>query len=408
MGYEAMRNAKLAFVDELEAEYKYDSIFDLNKVDRNNKTIFVAIACYRDPELVPTIESAILNAKNPDRLHFGVALIYKEGDEKWWEPLSKYPNVKLDVKQGTYENTGLGRQRGDANAFFDGEDYYLQIDAHMRFDLYWDDLIIHHLEGIKALGEEKPLITGYPRAYAPDKFPHVRGHYPYYNAVTKENYFRQHRGHNNVPCFRVGMHPANFFKAYGFPRHGDRIMTSFETLALATAVSPAQLFAEGQFVKDVPANRDIRFLEEEQYYAILSYMMGYNAYTPRVTGIMHYYSEAYGQLLIPDRAHPQDDYPESYDGNSYLPENLGGVKVFTDLQALSNTPRSFADYEKFASIDYAERRYTRPVNEIRHNKITEYVNFASELYTYSVNDYIEWMYKPDYEWYDDVQRNEGK
>jgi hypothetical protein len=410
MGYDVMSNADRAFTNEYENEYKFESIFDSQKEARNNKTIFVAIACYRDPELIPTIKSAINNAKNPDRIYFGVAIIYKQGDEKWWEVLSAYPNVKLDVKEGNFDNTGLGRQRGDANALFKDQDYYLQIDSHMRFDAYWDDLLIHHIESIKALGEEKPLITGYPRAYAPDAYDNVIGAYPYFNPVSKENYFRQRRGHNNVPCFRVGKQPAKFFEQVGFPRHGDRIFTRFETLALATTVSPAQLFAEGQYVKDVPANRSIRFLEEEQYYAILSYMQGYNFYTPRVTGIMHFYSEAEGQqlLLAPgQRPHPQDDYPEAYNHNSYLEENLGGVQVFEDLKKLKGTPRSFADYGKFAKIDYELRRYTGPVNEIRHNKITEYVNFAAEIYTYSTNDYIDWMYDPEYEYYQDVQRNEN-
>jgi hypothetical protein len=407
MVYGLMRNAHTAFTNELENEYLYNSIFDSAKEARNKKTIFVAIACYRDPELVHTVVSALLNAKNPDRIHIGIGLIYKAGDNKYWEELSKYPNVKIDVKEGTHENTGLGNQRADANNLFDKEDYYLQIDAHMRFDMHWDDLLIHHIEGLKALGEEKPLVTGYPRAYAPDTFPDVKGQYPYYNPKSKEVYFRQRRGHNNVPCFRVGRIPASFFTEMGFPRHGDRIFTQFETLALATTVSPAQLFAEGSYVKEVPANRVIRFLEEEQYYAILSYMQGYTFYTPRVTGIMHYYSEAEGQQLIPDRAHPINDYPESYDENSYREENLGGVEVFNALKKKKGTPRSFKDYEKFAKIDYTERRYTGPVNEIRHNKITEYVNFAAELYTYSINDYIDWMYDGDYEWFEDVQRNES-
>ena len=410
MAYNIMRGAHQEFTNEVENAYKFESVFDTSKGSRDNKTIFIAIACYRDEELVSTIKSALLNAKNPDRIHIGVGLIYKAGDAPYWEELKKYPNVKLDVKEGTFANTGLGNQRADANALFDDEDYYLQIDAHMRFDMYWDDLLIHHLESIKDLGEEKPLITGYPRAYAPDTFPDVRGAYPYYNPLSKETYFRQRRGHNNVPCFRVGKYPAYFFKTMGFPRHGDRIFTQFETLALATTVSPAQLFAEGKYVKEVPANRVIRFLEEEQYYAILSYMQGYTAYAPRVTGIMHYYTEAMGQVLLgaDDRPHPINDYPDTYNEDSYREENVGGVNVFQELQKRVDTPRSFADYETFAKIDYAERRYTGPVNEIRHNKITQAVNFAAELYTYSINDYIDWMYDPEYEWYDDVQNNEAR
>ena len=69
--YDIMRNADRAVINEVEEVYKYESIFDSRKDARNNKTIFVAIACYRDPELIPTIKSALHNAKNPDRLHGG-------------------------------------------------------------------------------------------------------------------------------------------------------------------------------------------------------------------------------------------------------------------------------------------------------------------------------------------------
>ena len=36
--------------------------------------IFVQIASYRDPELVPTIKSMLENAKKPKNLRFGIAV----------------------------------------------------------------------------------------------------------------------------------------------------------------------------------------------------------------------------------------------------------------------------------------------------------------------------------------------
>ena len=36
------------------------------------ETIFISIASYRDPELIPTIQDCITNSKNPDRLRFGI------------------------------------------------------------------------------------------------------------------------------------------------------------------------------------------------------------------------------------------------------------------------------------------------------------------------------------------------
>lgn len=407
MASRMMRNAKLEFTNELENEYLYDSRFDSQKQSRDNKTIFVAIPCYRDVELVNTIDSIYLNAKNPDRIFVGVGLAYNSDDENFWAPITKkYNNVKIVEKEAIPENVGLGNQRTDANSLFNNEDYYLQIDAHMRFDMHWDDLLIHHYENLVALGEPKPLITGYPRAYAPATYSFVNGSYPYYNPMSKEHYFRQRRGHNDVPCFRVGLEPAMFFKEFGFPRHGDRIFTKFETLALANTVSPAQIFTAGSFVTEVPANRGIKFLEEEQYYSILAFMKGYNFYVPRVTGVMHFYTEAFGQTLLESREHPETDFPDTFRTHTYNDSVKGGLSIFTALQKLEGTPRSFSDYEKFAGVDYENRRLIAPVNKILHNRITEAVNFSTEIYEYSVNDYIDWMYDADYPWLEDVRRNE--
>lgn len=400
-----VNNPNVGYYNELEYEYMYDSKFDLAPNSRDEKTIYVAIACYRDPELVPTIESLYLNAKNPERIHVGIGLLYSDFDEEYWKVLEKYPNVKIDIKKSTAETVGLGLQRESANSFYNKQDYYLQTDSHMRFDMHWDDLYIHQFENLKLLGEKKPLITGYPRGYAPDGPYNVQGMYPYFNRLSKELYFREKSGGNRVPCLRTGTHPPKFFKEVGFPRHGDRTFSRGETLALSNTLSPAQIFTDGKYVKEVPANPEIRFLEEEQYYAILSYMKGYNFYVPRVTGIMHLYTMS-GTQQLTVRAHPQQEYPDMFSIDSYLEENLGGSKIFKKLQSLKNTTRSFADYEKFANIDYDNRRLISPVDRIYQNEITAAINFISELDLFADTDYSNWMYDPSYPFYEDVVRNE--
>lgn len=401
-----IKSPNVGYYNELEYAYRYDSVFDIDPESRNNKTIYVAIAAYRDEEVVSTVHSLYLNAKNPDRIFVGIGLVYNDYDSEFWKVLERYPNVKIDVQKSSIDTVGLGRQRASANSFYNKENYYLQTDAHMRFDMHWDDLYIHQFENLKLLGESKPLITGYPRGYCPDGPYNVAGMYPYFNPMSKELYFREKDGGNRVPCLRTGTHPPRFFEKSGFPRHGDRSFSKGETLALANTLSPAQIFAEGSYVKDVPANPNIRFLEEEQYYAILSFMKGYNFYVPRVTPIMHFYTQSQGQTLV-NRAHPQQEYPDAFDFESYDPENLGGIQIFNKLRATKNTPRSFEDYEKFANIDYKNRRLIAPVDRIYQNKITAAINFISELDLWCDTDYSDWMYDSSYEFYEDVRRNEN-
>ena len=38
--------------------------------------IFIQIASYRDPQLIPTIKSALENAEFPERIHFGICRQY--------------------------------------------------------------------------------------------------------------------------------------------------------------------------------------------------------------------------------------------------------------------------------------------------------------------------------------------
>ena len=400
-----VKSPNVGYYNELEYAYRYDSFFDIDPNNRDSKTIYVAIPVYRDPEVVATVHSIYLNAKNPERVFVGIGLIYNDFDEEYWKELEQYPNVKINIQKSTIETIGLGRQRETANSFYNKENYYLQTDAHMRFDMHWDDLYIHQLENLKTLGDPKPLITGYPRGYCPDGPYNVEGMYPYFNPMSKELYFREQSGSTRVPCLRTGTNPPKFFKESGFPRHGDRHFSKGETLALSNTLSPAQIFTDGSFVKDVPANPNIRFLEEEQYYAILSYMKGYNFYVPRVTPIMHFYTNHGEQVLI-SRPHPQQEFPDAFDIDSYDPDNLGGIQIFNKLKSMKNTTRSFKDYENFANIDYDRRVLIAPVDRIYQNKITAAINFISELDLWCDTDYSNWMYDDSYEFYDDVVRNE--
>ena len=118
--------------------YVYETTYKLDN-DYDSRTIYVAMPSYRDPELLDTIESIFLNAKNPDRIFIGASILYnKTLDDKWWKPLEKYPNVKIKIEEATEENTGIGKQRSTAASFYNEETYYFQTDCHMRFDPNWD------------------------------------------------------------------------------------------------------------------------------------------------------------------------------------------------------------------------------------------------------------------------------
>ncbi len=57
---------------------------------KKNSKIFVQIASYRDPQLIPTIKNMLENAKNPQNITIGIARQFHPDDK--FDDLSEYEN----------------------------------------------------------------------------------------------------------------------------------------------------------------------------------------------------------------------------------------------------------------------------------------------------------------------------
>ena len=72
------------------------------KKSKNEMTILVHLPAYREPELIPTIESALENAKNPERIHFGICRQFNPEDE--FDNVDKYrDDPRFKIKDIPYE-----------------------------------------------------------------------------------------------------------------------------------------------------------------------------------------------------------------------------------------------------------------------------------------------------------------
>ena len=72
------------------------------KKSKDNMTILVHLPAYREPELIPTIESALENAKNPERIHFGICRQYNPEDG--FDNVDKYrDDPRFKIKDIPYE-----------------------------------------------------------------------------------------------------------------------------------------------------------------------------------------------------------------------------------------------------------------------------------------------------------------
>ena len=104
---------------------------------KRNK-IFISIASYRDPELIPTIEDCIANAKLPNNLVFGICRQFHPKDK--FDNLKKYKNDPrfkiIDVPHD--KAPGVCWARSEIQKLYDDEEFHLQIDSHHRFAKHWD------------------------------------------------------------------------------------------------------------------------------------------------------------------------------------------------------------------------------------------------------------------------------
>ncbi len=99
--------------------------------------IFIQIASYRDPQLVPTIESALENAKKPKNLVFGIARQFHPEDG--FDNLDKYRKDKrfriLDVLYS--DSKGVCWARNQVQQLYGGEEYTMQISCLAFLQTRW-------------------------------------------------------------------------------------------------------------------------------------------------------------------------------------------------------------------------------------------------------------------------------
>ena len=125
----------------------------------SKNSIFIQIASYRDPELVPTLDSLFANAEFPDNLTVCVAWQHSIEDE--WDDLGKYKkDQRVKILDIPYNEThGACWARNLIQQEYTNEKFTLQLDSHHRFVKHWDTKLITTYENLQELGTQKPLLT---------------------------------------------------------------------------------------------------------------------------------------------------------------------------------------------------------------------------------------------------------
>ncbi len=230
-------------------------------------SIFIQIASYRDPECKHTIHDLFQKATFPERIFVGLNWQFAEEDNDlphWDEPYQA--RIRM-VKFHYSDAKGCCWARSLTESMYQGEDYILNIDAHMRFPQGWDEHAIALHQKLISQGYEKPVLTYYPPAYLPPE-------------LLEERICRM----APHPLVVKGEERRIFLNA----RSAITLQVP-EQPYLQGCIAAGFLFAPGSIIKDVPYDPHLYFFGEEITLAARLWTHGYDLFHPGCILAYHLY-----------------------------------------------------------------------------------------------------------------------
>lgn len=332
--------------------------------------IFIQIASYRDPQLVPTIKDMLANAKRPKNLVFSIARQFSETDG--FDNLDEWRKDKrfkiLDVPY--QESKGVCWARNLTQQLYDGEEYTLQIDSHMRVVKDWDDILIKMIKGLQKDGYKKPLLTGYVPSFDPDNDPQGRAQEPW-----------------RMVFDRFIPEGAVFFLPETIPGWKD-----IKKPVTARFYSAHFCFTLGEFSKEVQHNPEYYFHGEEISIAARAYTWGYDLFHPNIPVFYHEYTRK-------GRTKQWDDDKEWGNKNSH--SHLTNRKLFgMDGETQQGhdglygfgTIRSLRDYEIYSGLLFSDRAIQQwtidknyPPNPYNYNNEQEWKDSFAKIFKHCID-----------------------
>ncbi|MEP6671434.1 MAG: GlcNAc-transferase family protein [Chthoniobacter sp.] len=297
--------------------------------------IYIQIAAYKDPELVPTIQDCLEKAKWKDALRFGICWQREEGDQ-CLAPFQSDPRFRIDAVpwQGS---KGLCWARARIQGMYEGEDYTLQLDSHHRFAQDWDEQLLRFME---LTGSQKPILTAYAGMYSP----------------------KTNRKQNEDPYKMV----ADRFTPGGTILFRPNSIQGWRDLnkpVRARFVSGHFFFTLGSHCTEYKYDPHLYFAGDEISLAIRSYTLGYDLFHPHRTLIWHEYTREGRVKHWTD--HTMENKPvvglawheRDVISKRRLRKMLREEDNEEDVTGYDlGTVRTHREYELYAGIDFARRR----------------------------------------------------
>lgn len=296
----------------------------------NGSTIFISIASYNDPELPRTLIDCLAHADRPDDLRFGIC----------WQFDDQVP-VNIDAFRDDErfrflefpiaESEGGTWARSLAGTLWDGEDYGLQIDSHMKFEPGWDTRLIAML---KDLPSDKPLLSVNTPLFWYDDQGQL-----------------QRRFDMGVPTSRV----VSWYERDGWSTWVDYGPPNEQVPGRQRFITGNFVFTLGQWYEDVPQDPEHYYWGEELNLTVRSFSWGYDLFLPSEIVVWHMYHRQ-----AAPRRHWENGQEVVSAKNVVAYERLRKLLYSDEQEDLGRfglgPHRSLRDYEIYAGFDFAGKR----------------------------------------------------
>jgi hypothetical protein len=309
--------------------------------------IFVQIASYRDPELIPTIENMIKRATNPKNLTFGICWQYDETED-----ITRFDgDERFKISKHHYsESQGLGWARNITNSLYSGEKYTLQIDSHHRFVQGWDEICLEDYKNAKKISK-KPIITTYCTPFDPQADESTWNQTP--------SLMSQYEFSNDKLLMSMPWYIQNY--------------KEIKNIIKARTISGHFYFTSGKFIKEVPYDPDIYFggYTEETTLSVRAFTNGYDFFSPYRMVMWHEYTRNYRKKHWEDHGIQSETKKTSGERDIFArnkTRQLFGTEehnIDMGIYGLGNV-RTLHDYEVYGGFDFKKCRiqdYTLRVKE---------------------------------------------
>ena len=346
--------------------------------------IFIQIASYRDPELIPTIKSMIENAKRPKNLRIGICRQYHPEDK--FDVLDEFKDDKrfrvLDVLYT--ESKGVCWARNQVQQLYDGEEYTMQIDSHMRFEKNWDDEFIKMVKQLQKKGFKKPLLTGYVSSFNPENDPAERVKEPWRMVFDRF-----------IPEGAVFFLPETI---QGWENLKEPVPSRFYSAHFA--------FTVGEFSNEVQHDPEFYFHGEEISIAARAYTFGYDLFHPHKTLVWHEYTRK-------GRTKQWDDDKDWVTKNNVSHEKnrklfgMDGEQISDEFNPYGfGTERTLKDYEIYSGLRFSRRavqQYTLdkhyPPNPTIYETEEEWESSFATIFKHCIDVSYDSVPETDYEFW---------